>query len=121
VRFGFDLLYSIYTFQFLYDHCRVATLDASARPKLVFWLLLLGKDLGYYAAHRCFHEFHAGWVGHGVHHRYGSFRLEGELVWGAKVRKCRLVKITLDSPGVRRVLLYLYIRILLLFFPSVFF
>ena len=55
--------------QLVYDYCRVTTFSAKEQPMLVFWLLLLGKDLGYYAAHRWLHEFHVGWIGHGVHHR----------------------------------------------------
>ena len=56
------------TYQWVYENFRFATIDAKEYPLFVYAALLLGKDFGYYWAHRSMHEWHVMWVGHSVHH-----------------------------------------------------
>lgn len=70
---GISLEVTFYTW--VYDHCRLATIDAKATPLLAYVGLMFGKDLGYYWAHRFLHEWHFMWVGHSVHHSGEDYNL----------------------------------------------
>lgn len=53
---------------YVYDNLRLADISAKEHPVFCYLCLMFGKDLGYYWAHRSFHEWHILWVGHSVHH-----------------------------------------------------
>lgn len=70
---GLNFESTMYTM--VYNHCRLATINAKEHPLFVYFALMLGKDLGYYWAHRCMHELHVLWVGHSVHHSGEDYNL----------------------------------------------
>ena len=53
---------------FVYENFRLTEFSAKEYPIFCYLCLMFGKDLGYYWAHRSFHEWHILWVGHSVHH-----------------------------------------------------
>ena len=70
---GLSLEVSAY--RWVWENARVFEIDAKSQPVFCYVCLLLGKDLGYYLAHRSMHEFHLLWVGHSVHHSGEDYHL----------------------------------------------
>jgi alkylglycerol monooxygenase len=62
-------------YRWVWEHCRLFTIDSKSNVMLCYVCLLLGKDFGYYWAHRAMHEFHVLWVGHSVHHSGEDYHL----------------------------------------------
>ena len=62
-------------YKYTYKHFRLFSIDPREHPLFTYVFLLLGKDLGYYLYHRFLHEWHAGWVGHSVHHSGEDYNL----------------------------------------------
>jgi len=62
---------------------RLLEVDVKQNPYLSYFFLMLGKDLGYYWAHRFFHEFHLPWTAHSVHHSGEDYNLGTGLRQGA--------------------------------------
>ena len=59
------------------------TWNVKAKPIESWLLLMLGVDLAYYWAHRCFHVFHFAWAAHSVHHSGEDYNLPTALRQGA--------------------------------------
>ena len=56
------------SYQYVYEHFRVFTIDPKDSPFIWWLVLLLGVDFGYYWYHRTLHEWHLPWSAHSVHH-----------------------------------------------------
>ena len=78
---GNHVLDRLYTH--IFEHYRLVELPSKQHPVLVYALLFVGKDLGYYWAHRAMHEFHVLWLGHSVHHSGEDYNLGTGLRQGA--------------------------------------
>lgn len=62
-------------YKLAYDNLALTHIDSKEYVMLSYVGLMLGKDLGYYWAHRSFHEWHIMWVGHSVHHSGEDYNL----------------------------------------------
>lgn len=66
----------------VWEHYRLFDIPSKDHVLLVYFSLLLGKDLAYYLAHRAMHEFHVLWIGHSVHHSGEDYNLGAGLRQG---------------------------------------
>lgn len=71
-----------YFYCLVYNTARITTIDSKAYPWFTYAALFIGKDFGYYLAHRMFHEYHALWVGHSAHHSGEYYNLATALRQG---------------------------------------
>jgi alkylglycerol monooxygenase len=69
------LNFECYFYEFVYNNMRLATVDSKQHIMFSYFCIMFGKDLGYYWAHRFFHEWHILWVGHSVHHSGEDYNL----------------------------------------------
>lgn len=69
------LNFECFFYDFVYNNMRIATVNSKEHVMFSYFCLLFGKDLGYYWAHRMFHEYHIMWVGHSVHHSGEDYNL----------------------------------------------
>ncbi len=74
---AFEKLLNFGIYVLVFEHFRAMAL--SEKSPWVWVFALLGYDLGYYWAHRCYHEVNLMWAGHVVHHSSEYFNLSTAL------------------------------------------
>lgn len=75
---GMDLLFfyaELEIYIYVYNNYRIFEVSPKIYPYLTYFVLLFGKDFGYYWYHRFLHEFHLGWSAHSVHHSGEDYNL----------------------------------------------
>ena len=70
---GFTIVTDFY--RYVWDRHRWFDIDPKTNVMLCYLSCMVGKDLGYYWAHRFMHEFHILWAGHSVHHSGEDYHL----------------------------------------------
>jgi len=72
---------SLASYVYAFEHWRVV--PAAPHDSMWSWVaMILLVDLGYYWFHRISHEWHAGWIGHSVHHSGEFYNLATALRQG---------------------------------------
>ena len=70
---GVTLTVGVY--KYVWANYRVFDVDPKQHVWLSYFVLMLGKDVGYYWMHRTLHEFHIMWASHSVHHSGEDYNL----------------------------------------------